>query len=69
VHTLVVGDALVYNNHIVSLKAQLSCSPLPFPIIELTHKVDNIDDLDQGLRGSSGDHDGRFNRTGIFSKT
>lgn len=43
VHSL--GDAHVYTNHVDPLLQQLQRKPRPFPTLEITCKVDSIDDF------------------------
>ena len=43
IHTL--GDAHVYNNHVIPLREQLAREPRPFPKLNFKRKVENIDDF------------------------
>lgn len=43
IHTL--GDAHVYRDHIDALKEQISREPRSFPTLQITRKVDSIDDF------------------------
>jgi len=43
IHTL--GDAHVYKNHVKPLQRQLKRYPNPFPQLEITKEVDNIEDF------------------------
>lgn len=43
IHT--IGDAHVYLNHIEPLKSQLSRTPITFPTLKFSRKINNIDDF------------------------
>lgn len=43
VHTM--GDMHVYLNHIEMLEKQLKRTPNPFPYLDITRKVDKIEDF------------------------
>lgn len=43
IHTL--GDAHVYNNHVIPLQEQLAREPRPFPKLNFKRKVESIDDF------------------------
>lgn len=40
-----IGDAHIYKNHVDAVKKQLERSPRGFPTIDITRKVDSIDDF------------------------
>jgi len=40
----VIGDAHVYNNHVEALKEQLTRQPRPFPTLQISDRVKNIED-------------------------
>lgn len=43
IHTF--GDIHIYENHLIAVKEQLSRDPKPFPILEISDKIKEVDDF------------------------